>query len=367
MRPVPMRTELLAFRVFTRHNSAKALGSFATGQPASPPRHPASSLRTLPLLLTPLPLSLPCLASSFTAAPRHASFPPLSPSPSSNDMRLLSSLIPHSARALTPAPPPAALPLPHDLVTNISSAASADAFLATLNKFRCPSHITANLCSSAPPLPPSRLVVGHGMACPGTSFGATSFGSTSFGATSFGATSFGSTSFGATSFGSTSFGSTSFLSTSFGSTSFGSTSFGATSFPTLFLHKADGTRQLYDGPLKPEPIEAFLEQFAAPAEPAADSATAGEAEAGGAGAAGEEGQSEECREVKEKFEKAAEELVGMALTLCSPFSLVIHPHPQHIFVPAFWGSLAIAALCLIPPAHSCLSFPAHSCFSSPAH
>ncbi|CAI5492311.1 unnamed protein product, partial [Closterium sp. Naga37s-1] len=115
-------------------------------------------------------------------------------------------------------------------------------------------------------------------------------------------------------------------------------SFGATSFPALFLHKPDGTRQLYEGPLKPEPIAAFLEQFAAPAEPAADSATAGEAEAG---AAGEERQSrwvrqmraanvssqvlqreemwmvaltsssEECREVKEKFEKTAEELVGM--------------------------------------------------------
>ncbi|CAI5959451.1 unnamed protein product [Closterium sp. NIES-65] len=115
-------------------------------------------------------------------------------------------------------------------------------------------------------------------------------------------------------------------------------SFGATSFPALFLHKPDGNRQLYDGPLKPEPIAAFLEQFAAPAEPAADSATAGEAE-GGPG--GEEGQSrwvrqmraanvssqvlqreemwmvaltssaEECREVKEKFEKTAEELVGM--------------------------------------------------------
>ncbi|CAI5967961.1 unnamed protein product [Closterium sp. NIES-64] len=85
-------------------------------------------------------------------------------------------------------------------------------------------------------------------------------------------------------------------------------SFGATSFPALFLHKPDGNRQLYDGPLKPEPIAAFLEQFAAPAEPAADSATAGEAE-GGPG--GEEGNREECREVKEKFEKTAEELVGM--------------------------------------------------------
>ncbi|CAI7799030.1 unnamed protein product, partial [Closterium sp. NIES-54] len=118
-------------------------------------------------------------------------------------------------------------------------------------------------------------------------------------------------------------------------------SFGAASFPALFLHKADGTRQIYEGPLKPEPIAAFLEQFAAPAEPAADSATAGGADAGGAGAAGEESQArwvrqmraanvssqvlqreemwmvaltssaEECREVKEKFEKTAEELVGM--------------------------------------------------------
>ncbi|CAI5529101.1 unnamed protein product [Closterium sp. Naga37s-1] len=118
-------------------------------------------------------------------------------------------------------------------------------------------------------------------------------------------------------------------------------SFGAASFPALFLHKADGTRQLYEGPLKPEPIAAFLEQFAAPAEPAADSATAGGADASGAGAAGEESQArwvrqmraanvssqvlqreemwmvaltssaEECREVKEKFEKTAEELVGM--------------------------------------------------------
>ncbi|CAI5507857.1 unnamed protein product [Closterium sp. Naga37s-1] len=211
-------------------------------------------------------------------------------------MRLLSSLIPHSAHALTPAPPPAALPLPHDLVTNISSAASADAFLATLNK-------------------------------------------------------------------------------------------------------VDGTRQLYEGPLKPEPVAAFLKQFAAPAEPAADSATAGEAEAGGAGAAGEEGQLRWVRqmrgvnfskpgaaargnvdggsrlpvwEVKEKCEKTAEELVGMVRrslsALPSPSSSILfRPHPKQIFVPAFWGSLAIAALCLVSPAHSCLSFPAHSCFSSPAH
>ncbi|CAI7920966.1 unnamed protein product [Closterium sp. NIES-54] len=142
-------------------------------------------------------------------------------------------------------------------------------------------------------------------------------------------------------------------------------SFGAASFPALFLHKADGTRQIYEGPLKPEPIAAFLEQFAAPAEPAADSATAGGADAGGAGAAGEESQArwvrqmraanvssqvlqreemwmvaltssaEECREVKEKFEKTAEELVGMVheseKKVVARFKVAKFPHMSIMF------------------------------------
>ncbi|CAI5508352.1 unnamed protein product, partial [Closterium sp. Naga37s-1] len=142
-------------------------------------------------------------------------------------------------------------------------------------------------------------------------------------------------------------------------------SFGATFFPALFLHKADGTRQLYDGPLKPEPIAAFLEQFAAPAEPVADSATAGEAEAGRAGSAGEEGlsrwvrqmrganfssqvlqreemwmvalasSSEECREVKEEFEKTAEEIVGMCLYF-----------PANNFAGFSWQCRVVACACI---------------------
>ncbi|CAI7821755.1 unnamed protein product [Closterium sp. NIES-53] len=266
--PASPRTLLtLSSRTAIRNSYWRAHGVFMPSNPFVPhhfnvpialqrfslPTSPSSSPR-----LPPTPLPSHPVRSALHQPPYHMTWwstsllaPLLTPShPLASP--ILSRTSCHVNCCALPALPPAALP--HDLVVNISSGASADAFLAanaTLNKVPLlpPCYPSRPLLSyvSCPPLPLLHLLTPLPLPLPQHRSQSTQ-----------------------------------------------------TPHPPLptSSQQADGTRQIYEGPLKPEPIAAFLEQFAAPAEPAADSATAGGADAGGAGAAGEESQARWVRQMR---------------------------------------------------------------------